>query len=71
MFSVSDRDRIRDYVLELAVSDVRVVSGETDPIAKRDCDLHCLSHAIQNSIHLLLLGGWPAPWTSPDHPPRL
>jgi hypothetical protein len=27
MFSVSDRDRIRDYVLELAASDVRVVSG--------------------------------------------
>jgi hypothetical protein len=27
MFSVSDRDRIRDYVLELAASDARVVSG--------------------------------------------
>jgi len=27
MFSVSDRDRISDYVLELAASDARVVSG--------------------------------------------
>ena len=27
MFSVSDRDRIRDYVLQLAVSDGRVVAG--------------------------------------------
>src|SRR5512141_3432940 len=27
MFSLSDRDRIRDYVLELAASDARVVSG--------------------------------------------
>jgi len=27
MFSVSDRDRIRDYVLQLAVSDARVVAG--------------------------------------------
>lgn len=27
MFSVNDRDRIRDYVLELAASDARVVSG--------------------------------------------
>ena len=27
MFSVSDRDRIRDYVLQLAASDARVVAG--------------------------------------------
>ena len=27
MFSVSDRDRIRDYVLQLASSDARVVAG--------------------------------------------
>lgn len=27
MFSTSDRDRIRDYVLQLAASDARVVAG--------------------------------------------
>jgi hypothetical protein len=27
MFTVHDRDRIRDYVLELAASDPRVVAG--------------------------------------------
>ncbi|HKG55518.1 MAG TPA: hypothetical protein VKB04_14745, partial [Anaerolineales bacterium] len=27
MFSVSDRDRIHDYVLQLAASDARVVAG--------------------------------------------
>ena len=27
MFSVSDRDRIRDHVLQLASSDARVVAG--------------------------------------------
>ena len=27
MFSVRDRDRIRDYVLQLATSDARIVAG--------------------------------------------
>src|SRR5438045_544051 len=27
MFSVSDRDRVRDYILQLAASDARVVAG--------------------------------------------
>ena len=27
MFSVSDRDRVRDYVLQLAASDIRIVAG--------------------------------------------
>jgi hypothetical protein len=36
MFSVSDRDRIRDYVLQLAASDTRVVAGAVIGSLARD-----------------------------------